>query len=109
MAKAHTARRKRLRVLASSLVDDKASPLTSELKELISQWIANFDKPDMVVFFHCYANLVLQSVALSKKILPAIQSQNLASNTNEDVREFANNSDQLIKQSQWIFGGDGWA
>lgn len=67
---------------------------TSEaLKAAINEWIENKDDAE-------------GSKTATAKMLPLLDAEK---GNNEALKEVFNKKDQLVKKSQWIFGGDGWA
>ncbi|MFU0800137.1 MAG: pyruvate:ferredoxin (flavodoxin) oxidoreductase [Xylanivirga thermophila] len=67
--------------------------IPAELKEAFEEWIAGKEDAEA-------------SKAAAAKIIPLLNGDvlNIA-----EVKEIADRSDYLIKRSQWILGGDGWA
>lgn len=65
--------------------------IAEELKEAFQAWLDGKDDPKA-------------SKAATFKILPLLEKAD-----NEIVKEIAVRKDFLVKRSQWIFGGDGWA
>ncbi len=65
--------------------------ISPELKEAFKEWLGGKDDAKA-------------SKEATLKILPL-----LAQEDNEVIKEIAANKDFLIKRSQWIIGGDGWA
>ncbi len=76
------------RLMKSALAEKCCS---EELQELFTQWIANKEDGD-------------ETLILSKKIKPLLKSE-----TCSYCKEIDGLSKYLVKQSQWIIGGDGWA
>ena len=66
--------------------------ISSELKDLLSKWVDNFNNGD--VTFDLY-----------REIVPLLEKES----SNPVVKELLNNKESFIKTSNWIFGGDGWA
>jgi len=66
----------------------------SEIKEACQEWIDNMYDGE-------------KSKASSKKVLAAINNSNCKDN--EVIKEIISKKDFLVKTSQWIVGGDGWA
>jgi pyruvate-ferredoxin/flavodoxin oxidoreductase len=64
-----------------------------ELKTAFTEWLAAFHDGDA-------------SKIASAKVRAALPKANLA---NQYQKEINNNLDYLVKRSQWIVGGDGWA
>jgi pyruvate-ferredoxin/flavodoxin oxidoreductase len=67
--------------------------LSAELKEALQNWYDN-------------RNNGKASKTATIKLLPLLSA---AKDSNELLKEIYKNRDFLIKRSQWIFGGDGWA
>ncbi len=67
---------------------------TSEaLKTAINEWIENKQDAE-------------GSKAATAKMLPLLTAEK---DNNEALKEIFSKRDHLVKKSQWIFGGDGWA
>jgi pyruvate-ferredoxin/flavodoxin oxidoreductase len=66
---------------------------SDELKVAISEWIENKEDAE-------------GSKAAAAKILPLLNAEK---DNNEALTEMFNKKDHLVKKSQWMFGGDGWA
>ena len=64
-----------------------------ELAEAFKAWIAGMDDADA-------------SKAAAKDIAALIADADM---TNPAIKEIADRQDFLVKRSQWVFGGDGWA
>lgn len=70
------------------------SPGTDKIKDAFKEWIeAMYDGE--------------KSKAASKNILEILNDHNY--NGNEIIKEILDKKDFLVKKSQWIIGGDGWA
>ncbi|MEL1134868.1 pyruvate:ferredoxin (flavodoxin) oxidoreductase [Desulfitobacterium sp. THU1] len=67
--------------------------ISSELKEAFQEWIAGKDDADA-------------SKAAAAKIRPLLDAYN---GDNELMSQIKDRKDHLVKKSQWIVGGDGWA
>lgn len=65
--------------------------ISQELKEAFQAWLAGKDDAKA-------------SKAAADKIIPLLDKED-----NPVVKEIADRKDFLVKRSQWIFGGDGWA
>ena len=63
------------------------------LKVAINEWIENKQDAE-------------GSKAATYKMLPLLTAEK---DNNEALKELFNKKDHLVKKSQWIFGGDGWA
>ncbi len=83
--------RERLRDL---MKEGTNSDLDSEVKEAFQEWIDNMYEGE-------------GSKKASKKVLYLIN--NTKYKDNKMIQEILEKKDYLIKQSQWIIGGDGWA
>ena len=64
---------------------------SAELKDLFQQWIDNREDGN-------------KTAALAEKILPLAEKCDC-----EYCKQIVELKDHLVKKSQWIFGGDGWA
>ncbi|WP_042277954.1 pyruvate:ferredoxin (flavodoxin) oxidoreductase [[Clostridium] dakarense] len=69
---------------------------TESLKESFEAWIANKEKGE-------------ESKESSKKVLQAIEGTSFSPEVQSLVNEIKDRKDYLVKRSQWIIGGDGWA
>jgi len=67
------------------------SEFKGELGELLASWIENREDGD-------------KSLELADKIIPLLEKEN-----NATASELLELKDFLVKQSNWIIGGDGWA
>lgn len=83
-------RRKNNIDLAKKLID--SGEVSTELIELLKEWIDNFYNGD-------------KTLELYNKIVPLLELEN----KNKIAQEILNNKEALVKTSNWIFGGDGWA
>ncbi len=81
--------RDRIERLMKLAIDEKCC--SDELQGLFSEWIANKENGDI-------------TLELSRKIKPLIAEGNCAY-----CKEINGLNQYLVKQSQWIIGGDGWA
>jgi pyruvate-ferredoxin/flavodoxin oxidoreductase len=81
--------RERLAAAATKLVEANVS---AELKAAAKEWLDN-----MLV--------AAGSQAAAAKLLPLLEAEK----SNEFATELLEGKDHLVKKSQWIFGGDGWA
>ena len=81
--------RDRIERLMKLAIEEKCC--SDELQGLFSEWIANKENGDV-------------TLELSRKIKPLIAEGNCAY-----CKEINGLSQYLVKQSQWIIGGDGWA
>ncbi|SNS56422.1 pyruvate-ferredoxin/flavodoxin oxidoreductase [Anaerovirgula multivorans] len=88
-------------MLASTQIRDRVADLmkealtldiNAELKAAFQEWLDGKDEGKA-------------SKAATYKILPLIEAEK----DNAVIAEIIEKKDYLIKQSQWIFGGDGWA
>ncbi|ACB83620.1 pyruvate:ferredoxin (flavodoxin) oxidoreductase [Natranaerobius thermophilus] len=80
--------REKLAILMEEALEQDIS---SELKEAFKKWLANKDSG-------------AGSKEARDEILPLLEKED-----NPVVKEIADRKDYLVKRSQWIFGGDGWA
>ena len=62
-----------------------------EIKELFNAWLANRDSGE-------------ETKKIAKKLIPLLEASDC-----ETAKEILKLKDYLVKRSQWIFGGDGWA
>ncbi|MBU3174708.1 pyruvate:ferredoxin (flavodoxin) oxidoreductase [Clostridium estertheticum] len=88
--------------LATSQLRDKVEMSAKEaltmktsdaLKTVINEWIENKEDAE-------------GSKAATDKMLPLLNAEK---DNNEALKEIFAKRDHLVKKSQWIFGGDGWA
>ena len=70
-----------------------ASDVKPELKEALTEWLNGKDLADA-------------SKAATAKLLPLLEAEK---DSNALVKKIFDAKDHLVKKSQWIFGGDGWA
>jgi pyruvate-ferredoxin/flavodoxin oxidoreductase len=68
----------------------------ASLNAALENWLVNKDEGEA-------------SVDASKKVTAAIKAYSATEETQELVNEINEKSDYLVKRSQWILGGDGWA
>jgi len=76
-----------MRELLNSSIDD-------ELKDAFKEWLDNFENGE-------------GSLKAADKVKRALEKVDYSNNGL--LKEIAENKDYLVKQSQWIIGGDGWA
>jgi len=81
--------RNRLAKIMAEAINDKSC--SDELKALFAEWIENKEDAD-------------KTKELASKITPLLASCN-----KKYCKEIAELSSYLVKRSQWIIGGDGWA
>jgi len=81
-------RERLVRLMTEAIAADCCS---DELKGLFAEWIEK-------------RNIADETIVLEKKITPLVKA-----GTCSYCKEIAELSQYLIKQSQWIIGGDGWA
>ncbi|MDI9496845.1 MAG: pyruvate:ferredoxin (flavodoxin) oxidoreductase [Bacillota bacterium] len=67
-----------------------------ELKEAIQEWIANRELGE-------------ESKAASAKVLEVLEGLEPCDECAQAVKNILDKKDYLVKKSQWIIGGDGWA
>lgn len=65
--------------------------IKAESKEALKEWVDNIDCAE-------------GSKKAAAKIVEALKAEN-----NDVCKEILDNKEHLVKKSQWIFGGDGWA
>ena len=82
-------RNKNIGIAERLISNESVSP---ELKELLKKWIDNFSDGD-------------KTLELYKQIVPLLEKEP----TSSDIKELIDNKEFLVKTSNWIFGGDGWA
>ncbi|WP_326511961.1 pyruvate:ferredoxin (flavodoxin) oxidoreductase [Clostridium intestinale] len=86
---------KQIRAKLASLIEEAAnSDIDEELKEAFNSWLTGMDSGE-------------ESKLASKKILSLLKDGKYSSD--EKLQEILKRKDYLVKQSQWIIGGDGWA
>lgn len=83
--------REKLRDLMSEGLE---SGLSDKIKEAFKEWLDGMDDGEA-------------SKAATHKIFEALKEHNYSGN--KIIREIVEKKDYLIKKSQWIIGGDGWA
>lgn len=76
--------------LAKALID--GGEVSNELIELLKDWLDNFSNGD-------------KTLELYNKIVPLLELEK----KNQIAQEILTNKEALVKTSNWIFGGDGWA
>ena len=69
---------------------------TESLKESFEEWIANKENGE-------------GSKSSSKKVLQAIEESSFSPDVQALIDDIKDRKDYLVKTSQWIVGGDGWA
>lgn len=80
--------------LASLMQEAIETPIAENIKEAFREWLEGKDNADT-------------SKAASGKILNALSQHNY--NGNKILSQIMERKDFLIKKSQWMIGGDGWA
>jgi pyruvate-ferredoxin/flavodoxin oxidoreductase len=68
------------------------SDLSSELKATLKEWKENKEEGEA-------------TKAIKAKLMPLLEAEK----ANSIAEELLEKADYIVKQSQWIFGGDGWA
>ncbi|ACL70827.1 pyruvate:ferredoxin (flavodoxin) oxidoreductase [Halothermothrix orenii] len=81
--------RNKIADLAKEVID---MDLDSDLNYALNEWLENKDKGE-------------ESKVATIKLIPLLKKYS----DNEKVNEILKLKDYLVKKSQWIFGGDGWA
>ena len=71
-------------------------PEASSFKDVFENWIANMNNGEA-------------SKEASKKVIEAIETCNCDGRAKELIECLREKKDYLVKKSQWIVGGDGWA
>ncbi|HPT78598.1 MAG TPA: pyruvate:ferredoxin (flavodoxin) oxidoreductase [Candidatus Atribacteria bacterium] len=82
------------RKLADLMREGLDAGFSDSLKAVFNEWLDNFDDGE-------------GSKAASKKLLEAIEKEGCQNDPL--IKEILEKKDYLIKPSQWIIGGDGWA
>ncbi|MFO7820055.1 MAG: pyruvate:ferredoxin (flavodoxin) oxidoreductase [Halanaerobacter sp.] len=73
------------------IMNDTMDDVESELKDLYQMWMKN-------------RNSGAETKALKSKLVSALESTSV-----EEAKEILEVKDHLVKQSNWMIGGDGWA
>lgn len=68
----------------------------SETKEALENWISNMEDGEA-------------SKSATSKLLDIIENKSFTGRAQELINEIKERKDYLVKRSQWILGGDGWA
>lgn len=68
----------------------------SETKEALENWISNMEDGEA-------------SKGATSKLLDIIENKSFTGRAQELINEIKERKDYLVKRSQWILGGDGWA
>ncbi len=84
---------KKIRNTLKSRMESVMDIVKPELKAAFEAWIAGMDNADA-------------SKAAAKDIAALIANEDMS---NPAIKEIADRQDFLVKRSQWVFGGDGWA
>ena len=82
--------REQLAMKVKSLI---SANLNTAITEKCQAWLANINKAE-------------QTRALADNLIAVLKETTL---NNPDIEFILENSDFLVKRSQWLFGGDGWA
>jgi pyruvate-ferredoxin/flavodoxin oxidoreductase len=82
--------REKLEILAKEAID---SDISAELKEALKVWIENIDNGN-------------ESKVATNALLPLLEKE---ASKSAGLQYILDRKDYLVKKSQWIFGGDGWA
>ena len=86
--------RDKLAILMESAIDKEVD---DKLKDGFKLWLENMDDPK-----------ITKEVALT--IIPILENYETGDDeTNKILAEIYDNKEHIIKKSQWILGGDGWA
>jgi len=80
-----------LRNKVALAMDNANEVVSNETKALFDEWKANIDNGEA-------------SLKISKKLVKALENEKSA-----EAKAVLELKDYFVKQSQWIFGGDGWA
>lgn len=70
--------------------------ITQEVKDAFNEWVASKNNGEL-------------SRAASEKVVAALEGFTPCSECAADVKNILDKKDFLVKKSQWIIGGDGWA
>ncbi|WMJ78230.1 MULTISPECIES: pyruvate:ferredoxin (flavodoxin) oxidoreductase [unclassified Sedimentibacter] len=70
--------------------------ISQEVKNALTEWVATKNDGE-------------KSRAASDKVLAALEGFNACAECAADVKNILDKKDFLVKKSQWIIGGDGWA
>ena len=84
---------KKIRNTLVSRMNSVMKDVKPELADAFKAWIAGKDNADA-------------SKAAAKDIIALIKDADMS---NPAIKEIADRTDFLVKRSQWVFGGDGWA
>ncbi len=84
---------KKIRNTLVSRMNSVMDTVKPELADAFKAWIEGKDNADA-------------SKAAAKDIIALIKDADM---TNPAIKEIADRTDFLVKRSQWVFGGDGWA
>jgi pyruvate-ferredoxin/flavodoxin oxidoreductase len=82
--------REKLELLANEALE---ASISSELKDALKKWLENKECGE-------------ESKEATKELIPLLEKEKAS---NEIIKDIYERKDHLIKKSQWIFGGDGWA
>ena len=82
--------------IAAAGEGDKKGSLPEAVKNLFEEWIAN-------------RNDSIKTREIADKLAPALEEYAAANPQCEAGQQLSGLSDYLVKRSQWIIGGDGWA
>ncbi|RVU55177.1 pyruvate:ferredoxin (flavodoxin) oxidoreductase [Anaerosphaera multitolerans] len=93
MAISQTQSRDRIKILMEEFIDLNVDQATNEL---FNEWIDGMDD-------------YKTSKAASVRLIPALEKQYDSEKANEIIKTLNSLKKFLIKKSQWIIGGDGWA
>ena len=80
-----------LRHRIEKIMEENLSDVEEDLGALFTKWIENRDNGE-----------------LTKELKPSLEASLVASK-NDKVKEILDLKDYIVKQSNWIVGGDGWA
>ena len=107
---------------ANSLFEDNAEfgygmylgvkQIRLKLRDLMEELITNEGCNECKDVFENWINTMYDGEAskeASKKVIEAIENKSFSGKAKELVDEIKARKDYLVKRSQWILGGDGWA
>lgn len=77
--------------LEKAIVDNLPKVQSDETKALLQEWIDNRDNGD-------------KTLEIARRLTPILQKDN-----SEALKEIKELKDYIVKSSNWIIGGDGWA
>lgn len=107
---------------ANSLFEDNAEfgygmylgvkQIRLKLRDLMEELVASGECNEYKEVFENWINTMYDGKAskeASKKVIEVIENKSFSGKAKELVDEIKDRKDYLVKRSQWIVGGDGWA